>query len=420
MKKNRFSFIQIEGAWCLYEKLIRMDGNKEKILAELIIKIRFGVASEEEVQRVEAWLKERKENQEVYDRIISGKGIVEYLEKEKKVEAEVDLDVISQQIQAKMKIKHAAKRRRLMGWFTGVAACLIGVVVMSLWEKESDEVIPLAEKEKEQLVEEKVRLVLSSGETIGLTQETVDSIRLEQSTIIRQEDQLSYMRNDNFKEDTVEERNKIETMVGGEYSFILSDGTRVWLNAESELDFPVNFLAKERVVRLKGEAYFEVHPDAEHPFIVETKEVRTRVLGTSFNIKAYDNEEAIWTTLLTGKVEVTGKGNKQESVVLVPGMQSSWEKNTQKMSVKQVNTEHFIAWKNGLFMFDNEDISTVIRVLERWYGVRFVYEQPGNRRHTFSGCLSKDDTLESTLETLTFTGGPLFKIENDVVYIIDK
>ena len=172
---------------------------------------------------------------------------------------------------------------------------------------------------------------------------------------------------------------------------------------------------------MKGEAFFEVHPDAEHPFIVETKNVKMRVLGTSFNVKAYDNEEAVWTTLLTGKVKVSSVEKESESVILTPGMQALWQEEDMKMTVKEkVNTEHFIAWKNGLFMFDNEDISAVVRVLERWYDVKFVYQQNGTRHHTFSGCLSKDDSLQSTLETLTFTGGPLFKIENNVVYIIDK
>ena len=191
------------------------------------------------------------------------------------------------------------------------------------------------------------------------------------------------------------------------------------MNAESELDFPVDFVGKERVVRLKGEAYFEVKPDAAHPFIVETRGVRTRVLGTSFNIKAYDNEESIFTTLLTGKVKVSAIGEENESVVLTPGMQSEWQENGQKMSVKKVNAENFTAWRQGAFMFDNENIMVVTRVLERWYGLKFIYNE-NVHEHTFSGRLSKDEPLESILETLTFTGGPQFKIEKDVVYIIEK
>ena len=398
-----------------------MGITREKILAELIIKIRFGTASKEEIAEVESWLKERKENQQVYERIISGKSITDYLEREVKVEAGTDFDVVSRQMQMKLNKRRTKRHLRVIGWLSGAAACCVGIMLVSIFWNMPDKSQHMFEDNKKLSVDEKVCLVLSSGETIGLTGKAVDSIRLEQSVIVRQDNQLLYKGDENFKDGVVEECNKIVTMAGGEYSFILSDGTRVWLNAESELDFPVNFVSQERVVKLKGEAFFEVHPDAEHPFIVETKNVKMRVLGTSFNVKAYDNEEAVWTTLLTGKVKVSSVEEESESVILTPGMQALWQEEDMKMTVKEkVNTEHFIAWKNGLFMFDNEDISAVVRVLERWYDVKFVYQQNGTRHHTFSGCLSKDDSLQSTLETLTFTGGPLFKIENNVVYIIDK
>ena len=300
-------------------------------------------------------------------------------------------------------------------------ACLIGIILGGVFLNHEDrESVALVENNPEQVVNEKVMLVLSDGQTIGLAHQGTDSIYIGQATIIKKENQLAYQR----RQDTLgtrveEERNRIITTVGGDYCFILSDGTKVWLNAESELDFPVDFVGKERVVRLKGEAYFEVKPDAAHPFIVETRGVRTRVLGTSFNIKAYDNEESIFTTLLTGKVKVSAIGEENESVVLTPGMQSEWQENGQKMSVKKVNAENFTAWRQGAFMFDNENIMVVTRVLERWYGLKFIYNE-NVHEHTFSGRLSKDEPLESILETLTFTGGPQFKIEKDVVYIIEK
>ena len=399
-----------------------MDYNQEKIIAEIILKIRFGTATEDEKQQVENWVAEKEEHRLLYEKIVSGKSIAEYLKKEGDVKAVTDIKAVSARVRERIQEKEMGKRRVLRKWYavTG-AACLIGIILGGVFLNHEDrESVALVENNPEQVVNEKVMLVLSDGQTIGLAHQGTDSIYIGQATIIKKENQLAYQR----RQDTLgtrveEERNRIITTVGGDYCFILSDGTKVWLNAESELDFPVDFVGKERVVRLKGEAYFEVKPDAAHPFIVETRGVRTRVLGTSFNIKAYDNEESIFTTLLTGKVKVSAIGEENESVVLTPGMQSEWQENGQKMSVKKVNAENFTAWRQGAFMFDNENIMVVTRVLERWYGLKFIYNE-NVHEHTFSGRLSKDEPLESILETLTFTGGPQFKIEKNVVYIIEK
>lgn len=399
-----------------------MDYNQEKIIAEIILKIRFGTATEDEKQQVENWVAEKEEHRLLYEKIVSGKSIAEYLKKEGDVKAVTDIKAVSARVRERIQEKEMGKRRVLRKWYavTG-AACLIGIILGGVFLNHEDrESVALVENNPEQVVNEKVMLVLSDGQTIGLAHQGTDRIYIGQATIIKKENQLAYQR----RQDTLgtrveEERNRIITTVGGDYCFILSDGTKVWLNAESELDFPVDFVGKERVVRLKGEAYFEVKPDAAHPFIVETRGVRTRVLGTSFNIKAYDNEESIFTTLLTGKVKVSAIGEENESVVLTPGMQSEWQENGQKMSVKKVNAENFTAWRQGAFMFDNENIMVVTRVLERWYGLKFIYNE-NVHEHTFSGRLSKDEPLESILETLTFTGGPQFKIEKDVVYIIEK
>ena len=399
-----------------------MDYNQEKIIAEIILKIRFGTATEDEKQQVENWVAEKEEHRLLYEKIVSGKSIAEYLKKEGDVKAVTDIKAVSARVRERIQEKEMGKRRVLRKWYavTG-AACLIGIILGGVFLNHEDrESVALVENNPEQVVNEKVMLVLSDGQTIGLAHQGTDSIYIGQATIIKKENQLAYQRRQAPLGTRVEEeRNRIITTVGGDYCFILSDGTKVWLNAESELDFPVDFVGKERVVRLKGEAYFEVKPDAAHPFIVETRGVRTRVLGTSFNIKAYDNEESIFTTLLTGKVKVSAIGEENESVVLTPGMQSEWQENGQKMSVKKVNAENFTAWRQGAFMFDNENIMVVTRVLERWYGLKFIYNE-NVHEHTFSGRLSKDEPLESILETLTFTGGPQFKIEKDVVYIIEK
>ena len=153
---------------------------------------------------------------------------------------------------------------------------------------------------------------------------------------------------------------------------------------------------------------------------METKDIRTRVLGTSFNIKAYTNESEVSTTLFTGKVAVSPVADTTRKVVLVPGKQADWNLQSRRLSVHEADLQYIIAWKEGLFVFSKENIEVVTRQIERWYGVKFVYELSREDEYTFNGYFSKDETLEAILEVFTLTGGPVFKIEDNIVYVRDN
>lgn len=157
--------------------------------------------------------------------------------------------------------------------------------------------------------------------------------------------------------------------------------------------------------------------DVSRPFVVETNEVYTRVLGTSFNIKAYENEAMVATTLFTGKVEVSSVIDTLRKVVLSPGKQADWNLQTRSFVVAEVNLTNVIAWKEGMFVFDTENIEVVTRQIERWYGVKFIYDTNNLKEHVFNGYLSKDESLETILNALTFTGGPKFEINGNVVHV---
>ena len=401
-----------------------MDCSKEKILAELILKVRFGTASAEEERRLERWLEESEEHRALCERIISGRAFLEDVHLRADVAENLDLTEVTAQVRARLRTRRM-RRMRAWGWWVS-AACMVGVVVFLLWPQADvvvDDGVRMAAQEPIQSVNDKVILVLADGEKVGLTTSGKDSIQVGDRMIVNGESGLTYERREekNLEEKLqeeklqVEERNRIVTTVGGEYALVLSDGTRVWLNAETELDFPVEFVGKERVVRLIGEAYFEVKCDEEHPFIVEAGGVRTRVLGTSFNVKAYADEESVFTTLVTGKVEVSVEGG--EAVVLNPAMQGVWQKAEGKMRVTHVSVDKVMAWREGLFLFDEENLAGMAKVLERWYGVEFRYGQVEDDEHVFSGSFSKSDSLREILDMLTYAGGPKFRLEDNIVYI---
>lgn len=164
--------------------------------------------------------------------------------------------------------------------------------------------------------------------------------------------------------------NTVFTPRGGQYQITLPDGTRVWLNSESSLRFPTAFTGKDRVVLLKGEAYFEAAPDKDKPFIVSTGTVSTRVLGTHFNIMAYDDEDAIRTTLLEGAVNVE---EGSQSALLAPGEQAQLDYTNHTLVRRTVNTRAVTAWKDGYYFFDRTPVSAVMRQIARWYDVDIDY-----------------------------------------------
>ncbi|MGV3684665.1 MAG: FecR family protein [Daejeonella sp.] len=193
--------------------------------------------------------------------------------------------------------------------------------------------------------------------------------------------------------------NKIETPNGGKYQIILPDGSKVWLNAASSLKFPTSFIGKERDVELEGEAYFEVAKNKLLPFRVHTKDMNVFVTGTQFNVMAYNDEEFSATTLVEGSVDIK---NSSEKLSLVPGEQAVNRVGT-SLRKNEVDVEQFIAWKNGLFQFDNTDIQSVMRQLGRWYDVSVEYR--GKIPHTkFGGYISRDSKLSQVIKMLELSG----------------
>lgn len=190
----------------------------------------------------------------------------------------------------------------------------------------------------------------------------------------------------------------------------LRDGTRVWLNVDSEIKYPVSFTGQKRKVEVYGEAYFEVAPDKQHPFEVTTGSTTVQVTGTHFNVNAYKDEALVNITLLEGAVQVNGKDQK---VNLHPGEQAQVGKSIQLK--KQVNTEAVMAWKNGLFSFQGTDIHTIMRQLSRWYDIDVEFTD--TIRENFYGDISRDNPLSTALDMLESTGSIHFKTKGKTIKI---
>jgi ferric-dicitrate binding protein FerR (iron transport regulator) len=207
--------------------------------------------------------------------------------------------------------------------------------------------------------------------------------------------------------------NTVTTPRGGQFHIVLPDGTGVWLNAASSLRFPTAFTGKQRDVEITGEVYFEVAHNKQMPFVVKNGATEITVLGTHFNIMAYDDEKIMRTTLLKGAVKVT-RGARE--ALLAPGQQARIGRVTGSLRVADdVDTEKELSWKNGYFQFENESLESIMRQVSRWYDVQVQYE--GNSRgENFTGRLPRNANVSGVLKILALSGVK-FRIEDKTIIV---
>lgn len=225
---------------------------------------------------------------------------------------------------------------------------------------------------------------------------------------------ITYVINPNA-ETSKEEANSFNTLstpTGGQCNIVLADGTKVFLNAVSSIKYPTQFNGKHRIVELDGEAYFEVAKNKNKPFLVKSDDQTIEVLGTHFNVHAYNNESVVKTTLLEGSVAVTSKNQK---AILKPGQQSNVVNNSSKIAIKEVDTEAAIAWKNGRFKFDNADLKSVMKQLERWYGIKVEYRGDVSDVR-FNGGTFRNKNLSEVLKVLELSNIK-FKVEGKTIIV---
>ncbi len=206
-------------------------------------------------------------------------------------------------------------------------------------------------------------------------------------------------------------------------SVVLSDGSLVTLNAGSTLSYPEKFTGKERRVELNGEAFFEVVDDDKHPFVVAINEVRVTVLGTKFNVKAYEEEHEIVTTLQEGSVRfehVVAMGDKREDILLKPDQQVTLDKKTGEVQLKEVEAQLYSSWKDGIYYFDNSSLEEIARRLERGFNVDIEILSPVSRTELFSGIFDKEESLEEILGLLTKYRSIAYKISNNKIIIYNE
>jgi transmembrane sensor len=374
-----------------------MDSQQIK---ELLQKYEAGTCTDEEVALLETWYLNWKPD----DRITLPDSFVEH-----------SVNKVWTRLQAVTRVKPVIK---MWPRIAAAAIILLAVGIGSYVYHTKNKPLNVAYSNDIAPGSDKATLTLANGQKISLTDAKVGSLAQQSGiNIIKTADgQLTYHNSDkSFTRDTGTSYNKIEIPYGGQYQVNLPDGTRVWLNAGSSLRYPTRFSGKERKVELTGEGYFEVAKNKTLPFRVLTGKQVVEVLGTHFNVKAYIDETTIKTTLLEGSVKVTQNQNGVAKL-LKPGQQSVLANDNLKIS--EADTEEAVAWKNGLFLFNDQTLDEIMLQVSRWYGVTVAFNDSSLKKKIFAGSLSRFKNISQLLEVLESTGSVHFKIEGRRITIM--
>jgi putative anti-sigma factor len=305
---------------------------------------------------------------------------------------------------------------RRMVWGKYAAIILLCVSIGTFWfvnEEKQQEMkdVAVAKIEHGSM---KAQLVLANGRKVDLTPET--KLQLEEvggTRILTSENMVKYSGEDTLTEQLAEVKyNTLIVPRGGEFSLELADGTRVWLNAGSRLRYPVVFTGEERRVEMDGEVYFEVVKNQGKPFIVAVNGVDIRVLGTSFNVSAY--QEDVVTTLVEGKVQLK-RGDEQ--VVLSPNQQAIWSDD--KFKVKQVDARNYVLWKEGIFYFEDVDLERILDDMARWYNVNIFYMNPTLKKMKFSVEIRRYGDINEILRRIEQTKRVKFEIKDRTINVYE-
>jgi ferric-dicitrate binding protein FerR (iron transport regulator) len=380
--------------------MLEYDNNYIRRLIQLDL---VGGLSPEEKGKLEDWINESEEHRLLFCKIkkqLSINEIRNYLQ--------TDVEDAWKKVREKTFGAPPVRPRIRPKWLKYAAVVLPVLLSITLWYTWKEEM-----KNKQATVARlNPVLTLDNGEKYQLDPE-------EQTEIYVNEEVKAYQAGGGLIYDTTARQeenkyNRIEVPRGSEYWIVLPDGTRVWLNAATELKYPVAFHAKERRVYLKGEAYFEVAPDKNRPFYVETEEVKVRVLGTVFDVNTHYTR-GVRTVLVEGAVAL--EWGDQKEIRMKPGELADFDRTTTEVTLKEVDVTSYISWKEGYFVFEDEPLEEIMHTLSLWYDKEFLFVGKRSRALHFSGHIKRYERIETILSAITDVTGVEFRMNGQIILI---
>jgi len=363
----------------------------------------------------EDWLAESKENRAYFERLR------DYCHNSRQVTQERQEDAwmaVNRQIQLSPIPKYTRNRSRVKV-ISGIAATILllfGISVLWTYLQKQEEPTELAVVEVPVITPgtSKATLITTNGKSIELSKDQDLQIMDHDVAIQSFGSKLTYTGGSVDRKE-IEQFNTLVVPRGGEYKLVLSDSTKVWLNSETTLRYPIVFKTGKRTVELTGEAYFEVASNVEQPFEVVTVGQTITVLGTSFNVSAYESNANEVTTLVEGKIQaITDVGQSQ---IILPGNQVLYSRQFGEMLYHKVDTEVYTNWKDGLFTFEDKRLDAIMTTLARWYDVNVFYENDAAASIRFTGQVKRYDEVQNILELIEITKAVKFETSGKAIII---
>lgn len=366
--------------------------------------------TEEEAAELQAWVKADEQNKKIFDQLSDPEKRGEMQKQYESFDTQKNL------LEARMKLSLGVARKNRLRYTWAIAASLLLILALGLYwlyypGNDEQELIGVGNTVKPKDTNTAkaklgVSLELEDGRRLDLKQESADSMLSGYKTIRATGDQLSYQPS----EGGAGRFHRLSVAAGMQYELLLPDGTKVWLNAESSLRYPLAFNGTERRVELTGEAYFRVAKNNEIPFRVYVNDMQVEATGTAFVINAYPNEPYWLTTLTKGGVIVSRENN---SLKLKPGFQALSDQTG--LRSQPVDTTEALGWVNRQFSFNNTTLDEILRQVERWYDISPEYRTPVNDHFTLT--LSREEPLSRLLALLEKTGQVHFKLEGQKLIV---
>lgn len=379
-------------------------------IANIIVRYLSGEITPKENTLLENWRKEEPGHEALFQKICSEENL------KKNVEKSVLFNIATGWMEVEKRIRRNNNRERTIRILRYAAAVLVPVFFVGISLKYTshdyfpDQSVLLAQP----ILPGAARaiLTLDNGETINLDKETANVLQKIGGTNIQIDSTtLNYQLAQSASTQLEVVYNKVEIPRGGEYALVLSDGTKVHLNSMSSLRFPVAFTAGKREVELQGEAYFEVSKTGQ-PFIVNANGMQVEVLGTTFNISAYPDEE-YQTTLVNGSVKVSAE--KGESLILKPSQQATIASSSNSIQVRTVDTSFYTSWVKGKINFKDQRLEDIMKTLSRWYDMKVIYESERIKNIRFGCNLNRYEEITPFVELLEKTEEVHAKIEGNTI-----
>lgn len=388
-------------------------------IAALIAKSVTNSLTDEEKKELEDWKNASGHNRQLFESMRREENLYDYSRRAAKYDKAAGWDGVQQRIKT-------ARRQKIYVTFWQYAAIFLlpliaGVVTWHFTRETEDNQVKTFIAQPVQITpgESKAVLTLGDGTVVGLGETTQEELTESGVKINVDKAELAYDKKDaeaTLAKVTPEEivYNKIDIPRGGEYKLRLSDGSLVHLNSMSSLRYPVHFSGETREVELTGEAFFEVSK-SQTPFIVKTKGVDIRVLGTTFNVSAYPENHYTQATLVTGSVRVDTKEGGQ--IMLKPSQQAELDNQSHELVVRQVDVTFYTSWVSGKIYFKDERLEDIMNTLSRWYDIQVVFADKSKKDLRFGCNLNRYEDIAPFLELLNATGRVKTKVQGREITI---